>query len=54
VTAERIVQAQELPLGEYRYVALTTSHPGGAIETRVEWFGAASVLVDHVAIWRIR
>jgi hypothetical protein len=54
ITAERIVQAQELPLGAYRYVALTTSHPGGAIETRVEWFGTAGVVVDHVGIWRIR
>ncbi|GIV21741.1 MAG: hypothetical protein KatS3mg023_3492 [Armatimonadota bacterium] len=54
VTAERVVQAEELPLGEYRYVALMTSHPGGAIETRVEWFGKAGVAVDHVGIWRIR
>jgi len=54
VTAERTVLAEELPLGEYRYVALVTNHPGGAIETRVEWFGKAGVLVDHVGVWRIR
>ncbi|MGC8784272.1 MAG: GxGYxYP domain-containing protein [Armatimonadota bacterium] len=54
VTAERVVQAEELPLGEYRYVALVTNHPGGAIETRVEWFGKAGVMVDHVGVWRIR
>ncbi|GIV17121.1 MAG: hypothetical protein KatS3mg022_2556 [Armatimonadota bacterium] len=54
VTAERIVQAEELPLDEYRYVALIANHPGGAIETRVEWFGRAGVAVDHVGIWRIR
>ncbi|MDW8104788.1 MAG: GxGYxYP family putative glycoside hydrolase, partial [Armatimonadota bacterium] len=49
-TAERTVQAEELPLGEYRYVALMSSHPGGAIETRVEWFGNAGVLIDHVSV----
>ena len=54
VTAGRVVQAEELPLGEYRYVALVTNHPGGAIETRVEWFGRAGVMVDHVGVWRIR
>lgn len=54
VTAERIVQAEELPLNEYRYVPLVTSHPGGAIETRVEWSGRAGVVIDHVGIWRVR
>ena len=54
VTAERVVQAGELPLHEYRYIPLVTSHPGGAIETRVWWFGTAAVVIDHVGIWRIR
>ncbi|MCS7311067.1 MAG: hypothetical protein NZ741_12700, partial [Armatimonadetes bacterium] len=53
ITAERTVQAEELPLGEYRYVALMSGHPGGAIETRVEWFGNAGVLIDHVSVWRL-
>ncbi len=54
VTAERMVRAEELPLGQYRYVPLITNHPGGAIETRVEWFGRAGVVVDCIAVWRLR
>ncbi len=54
ITAERRVRAEELPVGEYRYVALMVDHPGGAIETRVEWFGRAGVMVDHIALWRVR
>lgn len=54
LTAERVLHANELPPGQYRWVALTTQHPGGAIETRVEWFGRAGVAVDCVGIWRVR
>jgi len=54
VTAERVVQAEELPLNQYKYVALVTNHPGGSIETRVEWLGRTGVMVDHIGIWRIR
>lgn len=54
VTAERVVQAEELPIGQYRYIPLITEHPGGAIETRVEWFGRAGVTVDCIALWRLR
>lgn len=53
VTAERTVRAEELPLGEYQYVALIANHPGGEIETRVECFGRADVVVDHVTLWRL-
>ena len=54
ITAERRVRTEDLPQGEYRYVLLVTDHPGGAIETRVEWFGKAGVEIDHIALWRVR
>lgn len=54
VTAERVVQAEELPIGQYRYIPLITDHPGGAIETRVEWFGRTGLVVDCIALWRLR
>jgi hypothetical protein len=54
ITAARVVRAEELPLNEYKYVALVAQHPGGAIETRVEWLGTANVLVDHIGVWRLR
>ncbi|MGQ9737488.1 MAG: GxGYxYP domain-containing protein [Armatimonadota bacterium] len=54
VTAERVVKAEELPIGQYRYIPLITEHPGGAIETRVEWFGKAGVAVDCIALWRLQ
>jgi len=53
VTAERTVRAEELPIGQYQYVPLITNHPGGALETRAEWFGKAGVAVDCIAVWRL-
>ncbi|PIU89103.1 MAG: hypothetical protein COZ06_18110 [Armatimonadetes bacterium CG_4_10_14_3_um_filter_66_18] len=52
-TAERELRAEELPLNEWRWVALALDHPGGAFETRLEWSGAASLATDAVALWRV-
>jgi len=47
------ISAEELPEGEYRYIALVFHHPGGQIETRLNWTGAATVEADDVTIWKI-
>lgn len=52
-TALREVRAEELPIGEYRSFPLELKHPGGTIETRVQWTGAAPLLVDSVTIWKV-
>jgi len=52
-TGLREVQAEELPLNEFRSVPLLMEHPGGHFETRVVWTGCASLAVDNVALWRV-
>ena len=54
-TASRMLTASELPLGEYRTVALMfdQDRPGGAYESRVLWTGNASLSFDRVIIWKI-
>lgn len=52
-TASRLITIDDLPLGEYRSVALTFNHPGGAYESRVLWTGNASLAFDRVIIWKI-
>jgi hypothetical protein len=51
-TGLRPLRAEELPLNEYRWVVIPFEHPGDNFETRVQWFGAASVAVDAIAIWK--
>ena len=55
VSASRMLAASELPLGEYKSVALMFDHdqPGGAYESRVLWTGNASLVFDRVIIWKI-
>lgn len=55
ILGSRMVTAQELPVGEYRSVALVFDHdrPGGAYESRVLWTGGASLVFDRVIIWKI-
>ncbi len=49
----RDLLAEELPLGEFRYVPLSFQHPGGAVETRVFWYGNVPLAVDCVDIFEI-
>jgi hypothetical protein len=52
-TGARDVQAEDLPQGEWRWVPVAFTHPGGAFETRVIWSGAASMAVDAIAVWKV-
>jgi hypothetical protein len=53
VTAQREVRAESLPDGEFRAIPLRFTHPGGALEMRVQWWGGVSVAVDSIMLWRI-
>lgn len=53
VTAQREVRAESLPDGEFRAIPLRFTHPGGALEMRVQWWGGDSVAVDSILLWRI-
>ena len=53
-SAQRDLRAEDLPLGQWRCVPLTFEHPGGALETRVFWTGAASVAADSIVLWAVR
>jgi hypothetical protein len=53
-TSLRKVSADELPVGEFKAFPLEFDHPGGAVETRVQWMGNAPMAVDYIALWRIR
>lgn len=53
VTAERKLTVEDLPNGEYRAVPLAFTHPGGPLETRVQWIGAASLSVDSIILWQV-
>jgi len=52
-TGVRDVQAEELPLDQFRWVPIVFEHPGGNFETRVTWTGAASLAVDSIAVWSL-
>jgi hypothetical protein len=43
--------AEQLPFDQYRWVPVTVSHPGGQFEARVEWSGAAPLVIDAIALW---
>jgi hypothetical protein len=47
------MNAEELPQGKWRWVPILFDHPGGALETRALWRGAADVQLDCVGLWRI-
>ncbi|MHB1001128.1 MAG: GxGYxYP domain-containing protein [Armatimonadota bacterium] len=53
--ASRMITADDLPLGEYRSVALIidNSQQGGAYESRINWTGNTSLALDRVIIWKI-
>ena len=53
-TGKRELRCEDLPVGQWRYVAIVFDHPGGGYETRVAWSGAASMAVDAIPVWRIQ
>jgi hypothetical protein len=53
-TGKRELRCEDLPLGQWRYVAIVFDHPGGGYETRVAWSGAASMAVDAIPVWRVQ
>ena len=52
-TGSRDVRAEELPLDQFRWAPVAFEHPGGNLETRVTWSGAASLAVDGIAVWSL-
>ena len=52
--AERVITAEQLPEKAFRAIPLVFDHPGGALETRVQWTGAADVELDTVTLWRVK
>jgi hypothetical protein len=53
VTAERRLSVAETPAGGYRWVALRFTHPGGPLETRAQWSGAAPAFIDSIGLWAV-
>src|SRR5579884_568056 len=53
IISERRLRAEELPPEQYRAVPLLFDHPGGEIETRVQWTGNASLAVESITLWRL-
>jgi len=47
------VNTENLPLNTWRWFPVVFKHPGGPLETRVQWSGNASLAVDAVALWKI-
>ena len=52
-TGRLAVNTADLPLNAWRWFPIVFQHPGGSVETRVEWPGNASLAVDAIAFWKI-
>lgn len=52
-TAMRVLNVNELPVGEYRSVAMVFDHPGGSYESRIAWHGNASLAADRIMLWKV-
>ena len=52
-TAQRAVSTAALPLDKWRWFPLAFAHPGGTVQTRVNWSGRASLAVGAVAVFRV-
>ena len=50
--ASAVCKADDMPPGQYRWVALRFAYPGGKLETRVFWHGKAKLAVDSITLWR--
>ncbi len=53
ITATRTLDSSDLPVGGYRLVPLVFVHPGGEIETRVQWPGTCGIAVDTISMWQL-
>lgn len=54
ILASQVLLPGDVPAGEFRSFPLTFDHPGGILETRVQWPGGAAVDVDCVDLWGIK
>ncbi len=52
-TGKLEVGAADLPLNAWRWFPIVFQHPGGPLETRVQWSGSASLAVDAIGVWKI-
>lgn len=52
-TVVQSVNADILPVGEFREVPLLFDHPGGMLETRFLWNGNASIELDSISWWAV-
>ena len=52
-TSQCAVSTAALPLDKWRWFPLVFAHPGGTVETRVDWSGRASLAVAAVAVFRV-
>ena len=52
-TAQRAVSTAALPLNKWRWFPLAFTHPGGVVQTRVNWSGHASLAVGAAAVFRV-
>jgi hypothetical protein len=52
-TGRLAVNNADLPLNAWRWFPIVFKHPGGSVETRVQWSGNASLAVDGIALWKI-
>lgn len=53
ILAKRALAPEDLTPEGFRCVALEFSHPGGTVETRLQWNGDGWVALDWVGLWRI-
>ncbi len=53
ITSSREVREEELAGNGYRVIPLVFTHPGGPVETRVQWSGHGRLTVDWIALWRV-
>ena len=51
-TGRLAVNTADLPLNAWRWFPIVFQHPGGSVETRVQWPGNASLAVDAIASGR--
>jgi GxGYxY sequence motif in domain of unknown function N-terminal/GxGYxYP putative glycoside hydrolase C-terminal domain len=52
LNAARRIGEQELPDDSYRSFILSFNHPGGPLETRINWDGKCSLSVDAIVLFR--
>ncbi len=54
VTASLRLSDEHLPVGQFRWVALPFTHPGGTVETRIFWHGLVPIAVDAIVLLRVQ